>query len=218
MTISKTTVGLATALGLAAGMVALSAPAFSADATLLPANSPWMVRLRGLVVMPDEKAHLSVVGGGVNVSNSVIPELDISYFFNENIAAELILGTSKHNVHGKGALAGADLGSVWLLPPTLTLQYHFNATDTIKPYIGAGVNYTVFYGVNSGGFASVKYKDSFGWALQAGVDMAIDDHWGLNLDVKKLFLDTKVNVNFGAVTGKVDLNPWIFGAGVSYRF
>lgn len=214
----KSTLSLA-ALGLAAGFVMLSVvPAGAADISTPDAFSPWMVRLRGIYVAPHESARLSVVGGDVNVDDAVVPELDISYFFTENLAAELILGTTNHDVSGAGALAGANLGDVWLLPPTLTAQYHFNLTDSIKPYVGAGVNYTIFYGENPGQFTDIHYKDSFGWALQAGVDVAVADNWGLNLDVKKLFLDTKVSVNNGAVTGKVNLDPWIFGAGVYYRF
>lgn len=207
------------ALGLAAGFAAFAGTASAADVMADSGLSPWMFRLRGIYVMPDEKAHLTVPGN-VDVGDAIVPELDISYFFTENLAAELILGTTKHDVDGAtGGLAGLNLGNVMLLPPTLTAQYHFNVTDAIKPYIGAGVNYTIFYNENDGQFASVDYKNAFGWALQAGVDIAAGDNWGVNLDVKKLFLDTKVSVNNGAVTsGKVELDPWIFGAGFYYRY
>ena len=105
----------------------------------------WQVRLRGVSVQPNEKSNVSAIGGDVNISNSFIPELDFTYFFNKNVAAELILGTTKHKVvDEKSALGDVDLGSVWLLPPTLTLQYHFYPTKTLKPYVGAGLNYTIF--------------------------------------------------------------------------
>lgn len=186
--------------------------------------SPWMIRGRALVVMPQESAKLDVggvraPGADVSISTSVVPELDISYFFTKNIAMELILGVTPHNVKGAGALAGTRIGSAWLLPPTLTLQYHFTDFGAIKPYVGAGINYTVFFNEKSkGGFTSFDLKDSFGLALQAGVDIMLDKNWGWNIDVKKIFLQPNVSVNKGVVTGKVKIDPWIFGTGVTYKF
>ena len=186
--------------------------------------SPWMIRGRALFVVPQEKASLNiggapVVGGKVDISNSVVPELDITYFFTKNIAAELILGVTPHSVKGAGSLAGARIGSAWLLPPTLMLQYHFTDLGAFKPYIGAGVNYTVFFNEKAkGGFTDFDLKDSFGFALQAGFDYMIDQHWGFNFDVKKLFLEPKVKVNNGIVAGKVKIDPWLIGAGLTYRF
>jgi outer membrane protein len=186
--------------------------------------SPWMIRGRALVVMPQEKASLNIGGvaaplADVNISTSVVPELDISYFFTPNFAVELILGVTPHNVKGANALAGARIGSAWLLPPTLTFQYHFTGLGNIKPYIGAGVNYTVFFNEKAkGGFTSFDLKDTFGLALQAGVDIMLTKNWGINFDVKKIFLEPKVKVNNGLVTGKVKIDPWLFGTGVTYKF
>jgi len=186
--------------------------------------SPWMIRGRVLAVIPQEDASLRlggapVVGGDVNISNSVVPELDISYFFTKNIAVELILGVTPHNVKGAGTLAGTRIGSAWLLPPTLMLQYHFTDLGPFKPYVGVGVNYTVFFNEKAkGGFTSFDLKDTFGLALQAGVDYMIDEHWGVNFDVKKIFLEPKVKVNNGLISGKVKIDPWLIGAGVTYRF
>ena len=110
------------------------------------------------------------------------------------------------------------LGSVKLLPPTLTLQYHANPTGTFRPYAGAGLNYTFFYGAKTGGAAtSIKYQDHLGYALQAGFDYMIDERFGINFDVKKIFLKTNVQVNNG-VTAQVRLDPWLIGTGLSYRF
>ena len=193
-------------------------------APVLSAWSPWMIRGRALFVMPQEDASLRlggapVLGGKVDISNSVVPELDITYFFTKNIAAELILGVTPHNVKGAGSLAGARIGSAWLLPPTLMLQYHFTDLGAFKPYLGVGVNYTVFFNEKAkGGFTDFDLKDSFGFALQAGFDYMIDEHWGFNFDVKKIFLEPKVKVNNGLVAGKVKIDPWLIGAGVTYRF
>lgn len=111
-----------------------------------------------------------------------------------------------------------DLGDVWVLPPTLTAQYHFNNSTSFVPYLGAGINYTFFYNADPGAAASIKYDNGFGYALQAGADYKLDEHWMLNVDVKKLFLNTDASVNGGAVTADVDLDPWILGMGVGYRF
>ncbi|MFC5045510.1 OmpW family protein [Aquimarina hainanensis] len=186
--------------------------------------SKWQIRVRGVVVNPDESATIETIGGNVDISTSVIPEVDITYFFTKNIAAELILGTTKHNVEAISTAPGdIDLGHVWLLPPTLTLQYHFTEL-VVKPYVGAGVNYTIFYGVDEGDVANdVDYDNSFGFALQAGIDYDLTDKWFLNVDVKKIFLQTDVTVDatsaLGATVGAdVDINPWLFGLGVGYKF
>jgi len=191
-------------------------------------TSPWMVRVRGLGVVPDGKATLflngGLIGGGdVSISDSIVPELDITYFFTDAFAAELILGVRPHSVKGAGSIAApGDIGKVWLLPPTLTLRYRFNLADSIKPYVGAGVNHTFLFNQDAkGAFTSFKLDDSFGWAVQAGVDFMIDDHWGINFDVKKIFLDTDVTAVspvLGVVTGDVDIDPWLIGGGITYRF
>ena len=185
----------------------------------------WQVRLRGVAVQPNEKSEVSAIGGDVNISNSFIPELDFTYFFNKNFAAELILGTTKHKaVDENSALGDVDLGSVWLLPPTLTLQYHFYPTKTLKPYVGAGLNYTIFYGVKSGAVKDVKYDNTFGFALQGGVDYMLTDKYFLNFDIKKLFLKTDVDVDASnavpgatSVPAKVNIDPLLIGFGVGVK-
>ena len=183
--------------------------------------SPWMIRGRVVLVAPEESGDLSVAGGAipgdVSIDTYVIPELDITYFFTKNIAAELILGTTKHNPKAVNLPGSLDLGDVWLLPPTLTLQYHFMPEGKIRPYIGAGVNYTIFYGKDEPTGMTVEYDNNFGWALQAGVDIPINDHWSMNVDVKQVFLSTDVTVN-GAIKADVDINPTLVGIGVGYRF
>lgn len=186
--------------------------------------SKWQVRLRALVVSPDESATIETIGGDVDISTSVIPELDITYFFTKNIAAELVLGTTKHDVHAvETAVGKIDLGSVWLLPPTLTLQYHFTG-HTLKPYVGVGVNYTIFYGIKEGPVADdIEYDNSIGFAFQLGLDYDINDQWFLNVDLKKVLMNSDATINattaLGATVGAdVDINPLLIGLGVGYRF
>jgi outer membrane protein len=201
--------------------------AFSADmapsaGSPVATQSPWQVRLRALgVITRDNGSVDGISGSGLSYSDTVVPEADISYFFTDNISAELILGTTYANVRGEGSIAGlGEIGKTWLLPPTLTLQYHFTDFGAFQPYLGAGVNYTVFYNQSGKSADSLDVKNTFGVALQAGFDYMFDEHWGANLDVKKIFLrpDFDATVGGANVSGKAKLDPWLIGAGVTYRF
>lgn len=211
-----------------AAALSAAAPALAQDAWWSPkSDGDWMVRVRALWVGPNESLSArGIPGADASISNEVVPELDITYFFTPNIAAELILATAQHDVSGRGALGGNDIGSVWLLPPTLTLQYHFTGLDQvfghphaarIKPYVGAGVNYTIFYDVDAGDLGRVDYDDTFGWALQAGVDIEIGEGWYLNADVKYIGLSTDWSIP-GVASGDVDIDPLLVGVGLGYRF
>ena len=221
--------GAAMLAGLAGACGAEAADIPGRAATAQPsvaAFNPWMVRVRGLYVIPNDESKVfaggaRVLGGSTNISNTGVPEVDFTYFFTPNFAAELILAVAPHNARASGALTGlGKLGSVWLLPPTLTFQYHFTGLGAFKPYLGAGVNYTVFFSEKDAALANFKVTNRAGFALQAGVDIMLDQHWGLNLDVKKLFLKPEATGFLGAarVKAKLDLDPWIFGAGVTYKF
>ena len=190
----------------------VSSGAFAADA-----KSPWQVRGRIIDVVPHEDSTVSI-GGEVHVGDRVAPEVDVTYFFTPNISAELIAATTKHNL--SHSAAGA-LGSTWVLPPTITAQYHFTPDAKFSPYVGAGLNYSMFYNEKgAAGITDLKVDGGIGYALQAGFDYWFDDHWGANVDVKKLFLniDAKLNAGGTPVTADIDLDPTILGAGVSYRF
>lgn len=180
----------------------------------------FLIRGRAIGVVPQEDTSDNTIGSGeAKVDNDYVPELDFSYFVTDNIAFELIAATTKHDV--KWQNPDVDLGSVNLLPPTLTLQYHFMPDQRFSPYVGAGINYTMFYNEKSGAANSIKYDDGFGYAFQAGFDYAISGPWSLNFDVKKVFLDTDVTADLGGpapAKADVDLDPWIFGVGVGYRF
>ncbi len=182
----------------------------------------WQVRGRIIGFYPEDDSATSI-GGNVEPSNIVVPELDITYFWSAHWATELILATTPHDMkaYNLTGLGNQDLGNVWLLPPTLTMQYHFMPEQTIQPYIGAGVNYTIFYNeddAGTGAVTSIDYDNAFGVAAQAGFDVKMDDHWYFNVDLKKVWLNTDVTINGGAVTADVDLDPWVFGLGLGYRF
>jgi len=193
-----------------------------ADAPIAAAQSPWQVRLRALGVISNNEGEVDgIAGSDLSYSDTVIPELDITYYFTDNIAAELILGTTYANVWGEGSITGlGKIGRTWILPPTLTLQYHFTDFGAFKPYVGAGLNYTIFYNEEGANADDLDIDNAFGVAVQAGFDYMIDQHWGVNFDVKKIFLEPDFTATVGGadVDGKAKLDPWLIGAGVTYRF
>jgi outer membrane protein len=189
-------------------------PAFAADKN-------WMMRVRGITVNPDESGTPTLIGGEAKLSNESVPEVDFSYFITNNFAVELILATTTHDVYvANSSLNGLDLGNVSLLPPTLLVQYH-HQMNKFKPYVGVGINYTHFYGVKAGELKTVTYDDSFGYAFQLGGDYEIASDVYLNYDIKKVLLSTDLTATTysnATVTADVDIDPWIVGLGIGYRF
>ena len=211
-------------------LLALSA-ACLLPATAFAEQGDWLVRLRGIAVAPTENSTDVLPGfpdGSVGVETAVVPELDFTYFWTNNIGTELILATSPHDIVGEGTLAGlGEIADVMALPPTLTLQYHFNPNGKIRPYAGVGVNYTIFYSedasdslVGAVGPTSVDLDDSVGVAFQLGVDFDLNEKWFLNADVKYIQIDTTATLNSGGAinTVDVDLDPIVAGIGVGFRF
>ena len=181
----------------------------------------FLVRLRAVGVLPEDGNSINSPAGatGLNarVDDNFIPEADLSYFITDNIAVEAIAGVTQHRVKTGGA-ANVKLGDVWLLPPTITAQYHFFTKERISPYIGAGLNYTFLFGQSGSAIQPISYSNAFGPAVQAGIDIALTGNWSLNIDVKKLFISTDVKVGTAPLKTTVDLNPWLVGVGVGYRF
>jgi outer membrane protein len=170
----------------------------------------WMMRVRAIDIAPDVSTSPSL--SGLDVSDEWVPEIDFTYFFSPNLGVELILATARHEV----TLNGASLGKLNHLPPTLTLQYHFNPDSKIKPYVGAGLNYTAFYNVDLAPGLTVD-DNSFGGALQAGVDIAVGKNGYINLDVKKIWIDTAVKAN-GVELTELGIDPYVWGIGYGFRF
>jgi len=171
----------------------------------------------------------SAIGADAKVGDTVVPTATITYFFTPNWAIEAICCTAHISAEGKGGLASfGDLADAWVLPPIITLQYRFDRLHGFQPYVGAGgqwIHYWAGKGDNVLGAGDVDIEDSFGFALQAGVDYDLGQGWSLNLDVKKTWLDTKITwkdtdpaLGLGEVTSKVDLDPWWFTASLGYRF
>ncbi|PIZ30389.1 MAG: OmpW family protein [Alphaproteobacteria bacterium CG_4_10_14_0_8_um_filter_53_9] len=187
--------------------------------TAIAEDGNWMVRGRIINLTPSNDGGESSIGGKPYVGGDTMPELDVTYFLTDSIAFELIAATTQHKAKVNKKPTTTDLGDVWLLPPTLTAQYHWNCDNWFaKPYVGAGITYAHFYDADTPvGINSVKYDDAFGFALQAGADYKLTDNVYLNADVKKIFLSTDVTVN-DTITAKANLNPVVAGIGIGYRF
>lgn len=174
------------------------------------AEGPWLVRVRAVNL---DSANKDSTGLDLSINNKVIPELDISYFFTPNIAAELILTyPQKHDLRS----GGANIGSLKHLPPTLLAQYHFTNFGGFKPYVGAGINYTRFSNLDLPDGVDVK-RNSWGAALQVGFDIPLTKQLSLNFDVKKVFIKTNVYAG-DANLGSFKVDPVLVGVGLGYRF
>jgi outer membrane protein len=192
-----------------------------------------LVRLRGILVAPNESSGgitPTFPAEKVKVSNSFMPELDFTYMATSHIGAELILATTKHHASGKTGTTGSigRLASTWVLPPTLTLQYHFMPDGAIRPYVGSGINYTIFYSEKASaglkaavGPTTVGMKDSVGYALQAGVDVPLTKRTFMNFDIKYLDINTTAvlaTTAIGTQRVRVHLDPIVVGMGFGMKF
>ncbi len=213
------------------GLVALGCLVFVLPPALCFAasgESPWMVRVRALGIFPDDSSSTftlngAAISGETDVDNAYTLDLDISYFFTPNLAVELTLAYAEHDVKANSTpLGNLDIGSLDLLPPTLTLQYHFLPTNAFRPYVGAGFSYVLIPDEDPGNALSIDYDDGqVGLALQVGFDYFFNKNWCLTVDVKKVWVDVDVTVQVapGAyVDTTVDVDPWLIGIGVGYRF
>jgi outer membrane protein len=200
-------------LASALAAAALATVPFAAQAQ---AEGPWMVRARAVHL---DSANKDSTGLGLSVNNKTLPEVDISYFFTPNIAAELILTyPQKHTLYSKGA----KIGSLKHLPPTLSLQYHFAPNATFRPYVGAGLNYTRFSSVNfdpavQTALAPSIKKNSYGLSFQVGADIELSKNLFLNVDIKKAQIDTDV-YSKGNKAGTFKVDPLLVGVGLGMRF
>jgi len=181
-----------------------------------------LARARFAAVIPENfSSSISEIGGHVQATTTYIPELDLSYFLSPNVAVEAIAGTSRHEVSARDSALGpkADVGSVWVLPPTVTLQYHRQYGDFI-PYAGVGLTVMFFYDSHpnvTGGITKAGYETGAGPALDAGLDYVIAPNWVANIDVKQIFVNTTAHIN-GAITAKTALSPTVASVGIGYRF
>jgi outer membrane protein len=201
----------------------------------------WIVRGGAVMVAPnDDSSNLDLAGAqlagtGVEVDDNTQLLLNVTWMANEHVGVELLAATPfEHSVDSKGlaglglGLSDVEVGSVKHLPPTLTvLWYPMESVAAFQPFIGAGINYTIFFQEDTSGAAqaalgarNLELDDSWGLAARAGFDYMLNDCWSLHAGVYYLGIDTKASLDtaLGKVGVDVDINPWVYTVGLGYRF
>jgi outer membrane protein len=170
----------------------------------------------------------------VGVEDAWTLDIDITSMITDNFGVELLLDPStKHELTGKNAIAGFNkIGETTVLPPALIAQYHFSPKSQFQPYVGLGLNYTMFFkseltnaalGTALGGVGKLEIDNKAGWVAQAGADFDMGNGWFVNADMKYIGLKTTASFTYGAgLTNRasldVDINPWVYGIGIGKRF
>ena len=220
-----------TYLSLAALVVALAAPGQAAAKA-----GDVQLKVFATYVAPDGKisdVKTDLIGlpagTQAKADDNVTPTVAIEYFVTGAVSLETIAGVTQHDVNGRGALNGATLVSdAKIVPATLTLKYHFGAEGGVRPYVGAGPSYFIFIDEKPGattrslGATRQKMGDKVGAALQAGVDIPVNDHGlALSFDAKRYFLRPTATWYAGTtevIKTRHRLDPWVISAGVAFRF
>lgn len=189
-------------------LLALGNAAHAADA------GEWKLRAGPYLVDPkSDNSDVATVDDGVSLG------FNFTYFFSPNVAIEVLAATPfSHDVNL--AADGSQVGETKHLPPTVSLQYHFDTEGTFDPYVGVGLNYTIFFEEETSGALAgtdLDLDDSFGLALQAGADFELSDNWFLNLDIRWIDIDTDATLDGAALT-TVEIDPLVAGATIGYRF
>ncbi len=221
-----------TIMALAATMAATTAVPAAAQA------GEGSIQVKALVtaVLPDgaiTAVNVNTVGAPAGADsradNNYTPTVAVEYFLSPNFSIETIAGVTQHDVTGAGALAGARLVSnANIIPATVTAKLHLDTGTGFKPYIGVGPSYFLIFGedvdasARALGATRVDLSDEFGFALQAGVDVRLNDSGlGLTVDAKRYFMDTTASFFAGnrlALQTEHELDPWVVSAGLSWRF
>jgi len=181
----------------------------------------WLFRVGISQINPDSDNLALSPAASVVVDSDLSPTATVEYMITPHIGTELLVAWPF--THGLDLDTGSRpldrVGQVDVMPPTLSLNWHFNPNGMFRPYIGAGVNYTLFSGEEARGAlsgSSIKLDDSIGAAGQVGVDIG-QRNWFFNANARYIDMSSDVELN-GADVGTADLNPWIIGLHVGYRF
>ena len=215
-------------LTLAAAALAMT---MASGAAMAQTTGDWQVARKGDLIVTGRVTQVSSdaddaitnaagVASGLNVEvgDDIMPTLGFTYFLTDHIAVEAILGATQHEIRAQGGATDVAVHETWVLPPVVTLQYRPMPEARVSPYVGAGVNYMLFFdGEDKNGF-KVDLEDGFGYALQAGADVALTGPWTLNVDVKKVWFDTEATINDGALKSDVGLDPWVVSLGIGRKF
>jgi len=208
------------ALGAAVAAAMISAPAMAYEA------GDMMLRVGAAGVYPtgeSDSINGLPAGSKVEADSAWSLGLNFTYMFTDNIGVG-VLGAYpfKHDIKGKGTISSLDkVGSTKQLPPTVTLEYYFNNSSAFTPYLGAGVNYTHFFDEDTSGALSgtnLNLDDSWGYALEGGVDYSINDKWMVSAQVYYINIETNADVSALPGDFNVDINPWVYLFTAGYKF
>jgi outer membrane protein len=213
-----------TLLSTAAALALLGAATVAQAQEYTPKHAGlWVVDARVTGVVPDESGSIMTAGGvdtglDVDIGDSYVPTLGITYFATDNVAIDVTLGTSRHQISAVAPGTDVEVHNTWVVPPVVTLQYHFQPEARFSPYVGAGVNAMIFYnGDDQNGF-TVDLDNGVGGAVQVGFDYALQGPWTFNADVKKVWFDTDASINGGTLRSDVSIDPWVVSLGFGRRF
>lgn len=194
------------ALTLSTALVALAAPAMAQN------QGDWTVGV-GVGYLEPKSDNGTLTGGlDVDVDSDTRPIFTVEYFVRDNLGIELLAATPfEHDITLNGSI---DAGSVKHLPPTLSLNYHFPTNSVWKPYVGAGLNYTIFFDEELPG---LELDNSFGIALQAGLDYMVTEKGAVRLNVRWFDIDSDVSLG-GTDIGTAEIDPWLVGVSYVHSF
>lgn len=198
----------------------------------------FMIRLSAVGVLPEDRdsrvwsaasggRYSAISGTRIKTTNQVMPELTFEYFLTDNVSLDLIATSTRHEVAAEGAAVGGklDVGSAWVLPPTLTVAWHFRPHKRLNPYVGVGGTFMWFHNMHaSGAMGLTKLNSSFtgGPSINAGVDYQLVGNWFFNFDVKQMFVRMHAEAEDAGETTKIkahdSLDPTVISAGIAYRF
>lgn len=174
----------------------------------------WLLRFGVTMVSPDASSTGVVPDDAIDVDDGTSVSVDFTYMMRENIGIEVLAAYPfSHDI----TLNGTKIAETDHLPPTVSVQYHFQPKSNIRPYVGIGLNYTTFFNEEATAVISdISLDDSFGLALQGGVDFNLTEKWYLNLVLRYINIETTAKTNLGNVD--VDINPWVYTLGVGTSF
>jgi outer membrane protein len=195
------------------------AAALAAPVAAQAEQGDWLFRV-GLSQVNPEKENLRLPNAFVVVDDDVSPTFNVSYFLTDNISTEVLAAWPfTHGVDLRPFAGGKQrVGNVDHLPPTVSLNWHFNPEGTWRPYIGVGLNYTMFSSEETRGplaGSSLKLDDSFGAAGQVGIDIG-EGNWFVNLNARYIQIESDAELD-GEKLGTLDINPWVYGVHIGYK-
>jgi len=212
-----------------APVLLISAAMLSSAPTMAYEAGDILMRVGTASVNPEKKSDDLDQVAGAQVSANDNTQLGISgtYMITDQIGVE-VLGASPftHKIKGKGALAGTDVGEVKHLPPTVSAQYYFmDKTSAIQPYVGGGLNITVFFDEKvdsdlSGSYQNLDLDESYGLAVQAGIDYIINENMFVNASAMYAKIGTTATLEgtAGELTVDYDLDPMVYRVNFGYKF